>query len=164
MNQQSTSTFRICPIVAMLFAGFLLTGCTGSAPKMTSSSGPERFEFSLTKENYQDFLDFRIYDESSLHQANIQVSCQGVLSYAYYENVRITLLFTAVGVDYSGGPEVTRTGTETIKLNAAGNYSHIYTYEYIPEDIEPAFTRDSFYGYATSMTLENISGRVLFFM
>lgn len=156
----------------ILLPVLMLTACASNQPssspesskqnsEATETDKTQRYEFSLTKDNLWYFID----SSYSLSSNNEYYSCiytfDGVLSYAYYDNVIIHLDYDIVG---KGGiyPTGTYKADIEVKLNAAGNGGVTLAYEYVPTNITPSFSGDSLYGYNRSLSIKSVSGMVRF--
>lgn len=156
----------------LLLPVLILASCNSNQPNSSSDSSKQnteatetdktqRYEFNLTKDNLWYFID----SSYSLSSNNDYYSCiyvfEGVLSYAYYDNVVIHFDYDIVG---KGGynPTGTYKADIELKLNAAGNGGVNLPYDYVPANITPTFSGDSLYGYNRSLSIKSVSGTVRF--
>ena len=124
-------------------------GCDDSSTNNNVKDSNENYyNIDLTMDNYWKFLDW--------DKRNNQFT--GVLSYAYYDNVVITLQRKIIS-EYT-----TNTYSEnyTIELNAAGCKTYSFT-EYTFDQIKELLNHTGYLGsYSNEITIINISGKVQF--
>ena len=124
-------------------------GCDDSSTNNNVKDSNENYyNVDLTMDNYWKFLDW--------DKRNNQFT--GVLSYAYYDNVFITLQRKIIS-EYT-----TNTYSEnyTIELNAAGCKTYSFT-EYTFDQIKELLNHTGYLGsYSNEITIINISGKVQF--
>lgn len=124
-------------------------GCDDSSTNNNVKDSNENyFNIDLTMDNYWKFLDW--------DKRNNQFT--GVLSYAYYDNVVITLQRKIIS-EYT-----TNTYSEnyTIELNAAGCKTYSFT-EYTFDQIKELLNHTGYLSsYSNEITIINISGKVQF--
>lgn len=124
-------------------------GCDDSSKNNNVKDSNENYyNIDLTMDNYWKFLDW--------DKRNNQFT--GVLSYAYYDNVVITLQRKIIS-EYT-----TNTYSEnyTIELNAAGCKTYSFT-EYTFDQIKELLNHTgSLSSYSNEITIINISGKVQF--
>lgn len=124
-------------------------GCDDSSTNNNVKDSNENYyNVDLTMDNYWKFLDW--------DKRNNQFT--GVLSYAYYDNVVITLQRKIIS-EYT-----TNTYSEnyTIELNAAGCKTYSFT-EYTFDQIKELLNHTGYLGsYSNEITIINISGKVQF--
>ena len=127
----------------------LFVGCDDSSTNNNVKDSNENYyNIDLTMDNYWKFLDW--------DKRNNQFT--GVLSYAYYDNVVITLQRKIIS-EYT-----TNTYSEnyTIELNAAGCKTYSFT-EYTFDQIKELLNHTGYLGsYSNEITIINISGKVQF--
>lgn len=124
-------------------------GCNNDFANNKEDSKENYYNIDLTIDNYWKFLDW----DKRNNQFN------GVLSYAYYNNVVITLQRKIVSEEYT-----TNTYSEnyTIELNAAGCKNYSFT-EYTFDQIKELLNHTGYLGsYKNEVTIINISGKVQF--
>ena len=118
------------------------------------------YTISLSMYNYVSFFGI---EYSSGQSAKLTAS--GVLTFAYYENVVITALCT---YEYSSPfgnmncDNAVYTAVTKIKLNASGNGSVIFAYDYIPDNIIPEFTDSSAGLFSKRFEIIDVEGTILF--
>lgn len=124
-------------------------GCDDSSTNNNVKDSNENYyNIDLTMDNYWKFLDW--------DKRNNQFT--GVLSYAYYDNVVITLQRKIIS-EYT-----TNTYSEnyTIELNAAGCKTYSFT-EYSFDQIKELLNHTGYLSsYSNEITIINISGKVQF--
>lgn len=124
-------------------------GCDDSSTNNNVKDSNENYyNVDLTMDNYWKFLDW--------DKRNNQFT--GVLSYAYYDNVVITLQRKIIS-EYT-----TNTYSEnyTIELNVAGCKTYSFT-EYTFDQIKELLNHTGYLGsYSNEITIINISGKVQF--
>lgn len=124
-------------------------GCDDSSTNNNVKDSNENYyNIDLTIDNYWKFLDW--------DKRNNQFT--GVLSYAYYDNVVITLQRKIIS-EYT-----TNTYSEnyTIELNAAGCKTYSFT-EYTFDQIKELLNHTGYLSsYSNEITIINISGKVQF--
>lgn len=124
-------------------------GCDDSSKNNNVKDSNENYyNIDLTMDNYWKFLDW--------DKRNNQFT--GVLSYAYYDNVVITLQRKIIS-EYT-----TNTYSEnyTIELNAAGCKTYSFT-EYTFDQIKELLNHTGYLSsYSNEITIINISGNVQF--
>ena len=124
-------------------------GCDdSSANNNVKDSNENYYNIDLTMDNHWKFLDW--------DKRNNQFT--GVLSYAYYDNVVITLQRKIIS-EYT-----TNTYSEnyTIELNAAGCKTYSFT-EYTFDQIKELLNHtDYLSSYSNEITIINVSGKVQF--
>lgn len=124
-------------------------GCDDSlANNNVKDSNENYYNIDLTMDNHWKFLDW--------DKRNYQFT--GVLSYAYYDNVVITLQRKIIS-EYT-----TNTYSEnyTIELNAAGCKTYSFT-EYTFDQIKELLNHTGYLGsYGNEITIISISGKVQF--
>lgn len=124
-------------------------GCDDSSTNNNVKDSNENYyNIDLTMDNYWKFLDW--------DKRNNQFT--GVLSYAYYDNVVITLQRKIIS-EYT-----TNTYSEnyTIELNAAGCKTYSFT-EYTFDQIKELLNHTGYLSsYSNEITIINISGKVQF--
>ncbi len=124
-------------------------GCDdSSANNNVKDSNENYYNIDLTMDNHWKFLDW--------DKRNNQFT--GVLSYAYYDNVVITLQRKIIS-EYT-----TNTYSEnyTIELNAAGCKTYSFT-EYTFDQIKELLNHTGYLGsYGNEITIISISGKVQF--
>ncbi len=124
-------------------------GCDdSSANNNIKDSNENYYNIDLTMDNHWKFLDW--------DKRNNQFT--GVLSYAYYDNVVITLQRKIIS-EYT-----TNTYSEnyTIELNAAGCKTYSFT-EYTFDQIKELLNHtDYLSSYSNGITIINVSGKVQF--
>ena len=124
-------------------------GCDDSSTNNNvKDSNKNYYNIDLTMDNYWKFLDW--------DKRNNQFT--GVLSYAYYDNVVITLQRKIIS-EYT-----TNTYSEnyTIELNAAGCKTYSFT-EYTFDQIKELLNHTGYLSsYSNEITIINISGKVQF--
>lgn len=124
-------------------------GCDdSSANNNVKDSNENHYNIDLTMDNHWKFLDW--------DKRNNQFT--GVLSYAYYDNVVITLQRKIIS-EYT-----TNTYSEnyTIELNAAGCKTYSFT-EYTFDQIKELLNHTGYLGsYGNEITIISISGKVQF--
>ena len=127
----------------------LFVGCDDSSTNNNVKDSNENYyNVDLTMDNYWKFLDW--------DKRNNQFT--GVLSYAYYDNVVITLQRKIIS-EYT-----TNTYSEnyTIELNAAGCKTYSFT-EYTFDQIKELLNHTGYLSsYSNEITIINISGKVQF--
>ncbi|MBO5578413.1 MAG: hypothetical protein J5955_04885 [Bacilli bacterium] len=128
----------------------------------TETDKAKRYEFDLTKDNLWYFIDSAYSTSGNSNYYSCNYVFQGVLSYAYYDNVIVHLDYNIVGQGGGYYPEGTYYADIEVKLNAAGNGGVSLDYEYIPSNITPAFTGTSLYGYSRTLSIKSVSGTVRF--
>lgn len=101
-----------------------------------ASDSAKHYEIELNMDNYTTYLDFS-------EKANSWYAISGVLQFAYYENVEVTL--QSQYIIY--GESEYRTETKTLSLNAAG---------YVLFRASEVFSSDS------PVSIVAISGKVMF--
>ena len=127
----------------------------------TPNNGVQHYEIELTKNNFEEFFEFYdttvIVNPSTYLEANFY-EIKGVLTYAYYKNVSISFYAEYSNSDGLGGTTI-YSGSFTIKLNAAGNYSFYSNDEMVLKAIKcDRYTRQT----KRSVTITAVSGVVIF--
>ena len=114
-----------------------LAACTSNQPNTSSTSisskddggaketdKTQRYEFNLTKDNLWYFIDSAPSESGNSNYKTLYYTFQGVLSYAYYENVVIHFDYDIVGMGEPGSymyPTTTHKADIEFKLNASGS-------------------------------------------
>lgn len=156
----------------LLLLSFALISCSSgqaapSTDKLASSQTAvetdktRRYEFDLTMDNYWKFIDVRDTSTTGNYET-LSFTFSGVLSYAYYEDVRFTVDYKAHGAGGIYSPSGDYEAKIVKELNAGGNGVLNLPYDYIPEETTPAFSGASFYGYERTISILGVSGKVLF--
>lgn len=124
-------------------------GCDdSSANNNVKDSNENYYNIDLTMDNHWKFLDW--------DKRNNQFT--GVLSYAYYDNVVITLQRKIIS-EYTTN---THSENYTIELNAAGCKTYSFT-EYTFDQIKELLNHTGYLGsYGNEITIISISGKVQF--
>lgn len=149
----------------VLLAPLFLVGCSPDAGQTSSdafeTNKVRRFEIDLNTENYWKYIVLSIEATGGPINPTVEIVCQGVLNYAFYQEVSMVFNWSATG-DGSYGNNGFYTATITAFLNAGGNYSAVFDRDYIPENITPRFIGNNLYSHYVEMSLKSITGRVLF--
>ncbi len=136
-------------ITYFMLCNYFFVGCDdSSANNNVKDSNENYYNIDLTTDNHWKFLDW--------DKRNNQFT--GVLSYAYYDNVVITLQRKIIS-EYT-----TNTYSEnyTIELNAAGCKTYSFT-EYTFDQIKELLNHTGYLGsYGNEITIISISGKVQF--
>ncbi len=122
---------------------------------ITKNSEAKHYEFDLTVENYWKFINVEITKGTTSYYT-VACTFNGVLSFAYYEDVKFVASYKIQGTSANYEAKITK------ELNAGGNGSIVLPYDYVPENITPSFNGSNLYGYERSLTIESVSGKVLF--
>ncbi len=136
-------------ILAVCFCMIVFTGCKdNNSPNNTSENNERYYNVNLSLENYWKYLDW----DKRNNQFN------GVLTFAYYENVIVTIQRKIVS-EYT---ENTYSENYSVELNAAG--SKIYTFtEYTFEQIKELLNHTGYLSsYNDEVTIIDVSGTVQF--
>ena len=149
--------------VLTLILSCCLFSCTNSTPPTnnpeTPLEPPQNYQkFDLSLDNFSHFFDVELDKPLYKTQTNPKgvgtYSITGVLNYAYYDNVIVTLNIT-----YKANNK-TYNGEYTVKLNAAGKFS------FKTDDIA-ILTAINYkvYDYSTQeqITVKSVSGAVILF-
>lgn len=136
-------------LLTLCFVTIFFVGCDdSSANNNVKDSNENYYNIDLTMDNHWKFLDW--------DKRNNQFT--GVLSYAYYDNVVITLQRKIIS-EYT-----TNTYSEnyTIELNTAGCKTYSFT-EYTFDQIKELLNHTGYLGsYSNEITIISISGKVQF--
>lgn len=156
----------------LLLPVLLLTACNSS--QLTSSKDDDgaietntdkRYEFELTKNNLWYFVDSTPSVTGNSNFETLYYTFQGVLSYAYYDNVVIHLDYDIIGKGEPGGftyPTTTHKADIEFKLNASGSGVLTLPYDYVPTNAVPTITQTDLYGFNRSLTIKSVTGTVRF--
>ncbi|MBR7141697.1 MAG: hypothetical protein IKD03_06075 [Clostridia bacterium] len=115
--------------VLTLILSCCLFSCTNSTPPTnnpeTPLEPPQNYQkFDLSLDNFSHFFDFS-YTRGVYGTYNPSVAdtytIKGVLTFAYYENVIVTLDVTYTYPSGIGNTDIVKKGTYTLSLNAAGS-------------------------------------------
>lgn len=162
--------------ILFLLPIFLLVSCNSSQLNTslnslkndgdaTETDKTQRYEFSLTKDNLWYFIDSSPSDNGNNSYKTLYYTFQGVLSYAYYENVIIHLDYDIVGMGEPGSymyPTTTHKADIEFKLNASGSGILSLPYDYVPSNAVPAISETTLYGFERTLTIKSVSGIVRF--
>ena len=133
----------------------------GESQDNTTNGGIKHYEIQLTKENFEEFLDYNVTIQQMATGTTPKkdfYEIKGVLTYAYYKDVTITFYVEYSNSDGLGGTIYYR-GNYVVKLNAAGNYS-FYTND---EAVLTAINCNQYNNLTTkSLTITAVSGTVIF--
>lgn len=133
----------------------------------TETNTAKRYEFELTKDNLWYFVDSAPSETGNNTYKTLYYTFQGVLSYAYYDNVVIHLDYDIVGMGEPGSgisiyPTTTHKADVEFKLNASGSGVLTLPYDYVPTNAVPTITETNLYGFNRSLTIKSVSGTVRF--
>ena len=140
-------------LAVLILSTFILCACSTDKDKMNTGENIKTdsnhyYDIDLSTENYWKYLDW--------DKKNNQF--MGVLSYAYYENVIVTIQRKIVS-EYT---ENTYTENYAIELNAAGCKNYSFT-EYTFDQINELLNHTGYLGsYSNEITIINISGSIQF--
>lgn len=159
----------------LVFCTLLLTSCginneTISETQQNnniSSNAVERHEIELNKNNLSYYVDvsFSYFNTSGNYRETHTCTISGVLSYALYDNVVVTLNYDIVGRGEPGSysyPTTTHQAKIEVKLNAGGGGYVALPYDYVPSNAIPAITQDNLSGFDRSLSVASVTGRVLY--
>ena len=125
----------------------------------TADNGVKRYEIELTKDNFDEFLEYKITVpglETVGAEKGTFCEIKGVLNYAYYKDVKIT--FNLEYANSSVSTDIYK-GVFVAKLNAAGNYS-FYTNDSAVKSCINSGTATSLRN--KTVTITAVSGIVIF--
>lgn len=158
--------------ILFLIPFLLISACTNrtNASKTDDSGATEtntakRYEFELTKDNLWYFVDSAPSETGNNNYKTLYYTFQGVLSYAYYDNVVIHLDYDIVGMGEPGSftyPTTTHKADIEFKLNASGSGVLTLPYDYVPANATPTITQTNLYGFNRTLTIKSVSGIVRF--
>lgn len=136
-------------IFALCFCMILFTGCNeNNSPNNTNESIERYYNVNLSLENYWKYLDW----DKRNNQFN------GVLTFAYYENVIVTIQRKIVS-EYT---ENTYSENYSVELNSAGSKTYTFT-EYTFDQIKELLNHTGYLSsYSNEVTIIDISGTVQF--
>ncbi len=150
----------------------LLTACNSNQSTSskdddgaTETNTVKRYEFEITKDNLWYFVDSAPSETGNSNYKTLYYTFQGVLSYAYYDNVVIHLDYDIVGMGEPGSPyypSTTHKADIEFKLNASGSGVLTLPYDYVPTNAVPTITQTNLYGFNRSLTIKSVSGTVRF--
>ena len=156
----------------LLLPVLMLTGCNSNQPSSskddsgaTETNTTKRYEFELTKHNLWYFVDSAQSTTGNNNYTTLHYAFQGVLSYAYYDNVVINLKYSLVGKGEPGSPyypSTSHTAAIAFKLNAAGSGTLSLSYEYVPENAVPNITQSDVSGFNRTLEITSVTGTVRF--
>ncbi len=158
----------------LLLPVLLLTACNSNQSissndddGATEANTAKRYEFQLTKDNLWYFVDSTPSESGNDYYKTLYYTFQGVLSYAYYDNVVIHLDYDIVGAGEPGSdvimyPTTTHKADIEFKLNASGSGVLTLPYDYVPSNAVPTITETNLYGFNRSLTIKSVSGTVRF--
>lgn len=156
-------------LVAILIC---LCGCSNNSPtssqnidsnnsSVVETNKNKRYEFDLTMDNYWKFFlnTQEEYSANSYSPNSIIYENEGVLSYAYYEDV-VFVLELSYSITYNGVTTTNKFDDVTLKMKANGYGKFTYSYEYSREI--NGKDSDSLYNYKRELKVKNVSGKVIF--
>lgn len=156
----------------LLLPVLMLSACNSNQPNAskddsgaTETNTTKRYEFELTKDNLWYFVDSAPSETGNTNYKTLYYTFQGVLSYAYYDNVVIHLDYDIVGMGKPGSysyPTTTHKADIEFKLNASGSGVLTLPYDYVPTNAVPTITQTDLYGFNRSLTIKSVSGTVRF--
>lgn len=145
-------------VLTILVGCFSLTACSESKNNTVEQSGTneqnamKHYEIALNMQNFDYFLEYEYtfaYNTANPNNKGSSYLIEGVLSFAYYQNVFVTFRITKV--------DTTTYKDFDIKLNAAGN-GGFYTSDKIYTDTVAQLGGDS----NLSVSIQNIRGTIIF--
>lgn len=148
----------------------ILSACNSNQPSNVQTSGSEivdsstiqYYEFDLNKNNLWYFIDSTPSESDNGSLRTLYYTFQGVLNYAYYENVVVHLDYDMSIYDsYSQTTSTHKAGIE-FKLNASGSGVLSLPYDYVPNNAIPSISESTLYGFDRLLTIKSVSGKVKF--
>ena len=128
---------------------------------VVGASETQRYAFELNAENMWYFIDSEPSETGGMN-STLFYTFQGVLSFAYYDNVIVHLDYDIVGIGGSMYPSTTHKADVAFKLNASGSGVLSLPCDYVPQNAEPEIPGTSLYGFNRSLTIKSVSGTVRF--
>ena len=147
----------VCFSIVSLF----LCSCNG-----TEVLSSKRYEIKLNKNNYWEYLDISGNLDVSANETvsrgvykNVSCTIEGVLNFAYYENVIVTMDYYI----YDSNKEY-HNADVVIELNASGSAFKELQYTFLPENAEPKFDSQTtnLANYNRKLSLKDITGMIYF--
>ncbi len=156
MKIKSVSVLLVLIIVSLCFVGCNTSVNETSTPSNNTETAEEKstinhYEIDLNLENYWKYINWsQDFDECTF---------SGVLSFAYYENVIVTVERTISSPEYT-----TNTYSEKydIELNAAGNLLHIKEEKTFDEYRQLLNVSGYMGSVSDKITVVGIKGKVIF--
>lgn len=150
----------------------LISACTNRTnTSKTDDSGAtetqtaKRYEFDLNEDNFWYFVDSAPSETGNNYYKTLLYTFEGVLKFAYYDNVIVHLDYNIVGAGEPGSPYYPSTSHKAdieFKLNASGSGVLTLPYNYVPANAIPTITQTDLYGFNRSLTIKSVSGTVRF--
>ena len=140
---------KLMVLMSLLVCLLFFTSCNNST---SNKNEPEfkHYEIDITIDNYWEFLDVSLSGRT--------YTFNGVLSFAYYEDVKIKLDRTITS-EYSTN---IYTKIETVYLNASGSMVFIAN-EYTFDEIKELLNVSGYMGsYKDTAIIKSISGKIIF--
>ncbi len=136
-------------LISILVCSLFFSGCNNST---SNNHEPEfnHYEIDITLDNYWKFLDVSLLGRT--------YTFNGVLSFAYYEDVKIELNRTITS-EYTTN---IYTEIETVYLNASGSMVFVAN-EYTFDEIKELLNVSGYMGsYSDTATIKSISGKIIY--
>ena len=159
----------------LFFCCLLLTSCNTNSETTTESQqnadtqsiAVERHEVELNKDNLSYYVNvsFDYFNTTGNYRETYTCTLSGVLSYAFYDNVVVTLNYDIVGKGEPGSysyPTTTHQAKVDVKLNAAGGGYVALPYDYVPSNAVPAIEQTNLSGFNRSLSVASVAGKVIY--
>lgn len=161
--------FIVAVILILTMCTCIFTACPSNEPsdetqdKGTNNETPnnsvKHYEIQLTKNNFEEYLDYKVTTNATSIPRSDFYEIKGVLSYAYYKDVSITFHVEYSRSNGMNGENVYQ-GNYIVKLNAAGCKSFYTNDEAILKAIN--LTRYDNMITKRTLTITAVSGTVIF--
>lgn len=141
---------RVTLIILCVFSCTLF-GCGNTSLNQESNSVERQYAIELTIDNYWKFIDW--------HQDGVKYYFTGVLQFAYYDNIIVSVKRTFSSKEYT-----TNTYSETykIELNAAGSIDYVAD-EKTFDEVKQLLKVEGYMGsYSDVISVVDITGKVYF--
>ena len=145
-------------IVSAIIVLFAFASC-GDGKSSMSTNHPQHYEIELNKYNYTKYIKYSVTETvaNSLNKNGNFYDFKGVLSYAYYKDVSVTLNAKYTAPSWEGGE--TYNFTFSIDLDAAGNYSFYTNNQIALDKLNWSYYRP---GTESEIVVATVSGKVIF--
>ena len=124
-----------------------------------STNHPQHYEIELNKDNYEKYIKYSVTETTAnaLNKTGNFYDFKGVLSYAYYKDVAVTLNATYTTPSWEGGK--TYTFNFSVDLDAAGNFSFYTNNQIALDKLNWAYY---YPGTTSEIVVTAVSGKVIF--
>lgn len=132
---------------------------TDSTNQSDTTNQAQHYEIELSKDNYKKYINYSITETTpnALNQKGNFYEFKGVLSYAYYKDVVVTLNAQYEEPSWEGGE--TYNFNFSIELDAAGNFSFYSNNEVALNKLNWTYYRP---GTTSEIVIIEVSGKVIF--